>query len=304
MTDFVPSSRFFMWRAVIAMAHADGIVRAEERELIDHYLGIIAFSREQRDQLDLDILEPQDCASLFKSITEPEDQQKFFEYARIMAWSDGDLHAQEEAIMDVLTSSDTQQLDLGSLRSSLRQSKASKPASLTGNSFAPLLKNILQKNGTGADHGAGGISDSRFYMWRSIFALAHIDEIVTVEEQSFLTDILNQLPFSAYQRGILQNDLEHPKDAIEMFHAVSDQNDRSQFFYFARLLSRCDGDFGPEEQELMTKLERLHVQEVDFSAMMRDVRLSLDEEKAPAAKQTSPSAGGGSLLEWLKRKIK
>jgi hypothetical protein len=122
------------------------------------------------------------------------------------------------------------------------------------------------------------ITESEFYMWRSVFAIAHADDMISDMELEFMQDILDKYPFSDFQRDILKNDIREKQDIMSMFTLVSEQEHRSQFFYFARMLCWCDGDFDEQEQEIMTILKKSHIENLDFDAMLSTVTMELDEE--------------------------
>ena len=41
----------------------------------------------------------------------------------------------------------------------------------------------------------GEVSESRFYMWRTLFSVAHADNVVTDEEIAFMAHILEDINF-------------------------------------------------------------------------------------------------------------
>lgn len=121
------------------------------------------------------------------------------------------------------------------------------------------------------------MTESRFYMWRAVFALAHADHIVTDEERKFMVRILATEGFSEEQETILRQDMETAQEVGNMFLKVSDPEDRSQFFYFARMLLWSDGDFAQQEQKLLTELGKDHFKSVDFDHMIGTVDMELED---------------------------
>ncbi|NCC21325.1 MAG: TerB family tellurite resistance protein [Alphaproteobacteria bacterium] len=116
------------------------------------------------------------------------------------------------------------------------------------------------------------ITESRFYMWRAIFAMAHADGIVTAEESEFMTEYLEHVDFSDAQRKILEEDMRSQQSVPDMFAKITEQSDRSQFFYFARLLAWCDGDFDAQEQAILDKLKVSHLAGLDMELISKSVR--------------------------------
>ena len=125
------------------------------------------------------------------------------------------------------------------------------------------------------------ISQSRFYMWRTVFAVAHADGVVTDEEVKFMARILEDVDFSTAQKFILRGDIADPKDCEQMFEQITDPKDRAEFFDFARDLVHADGEFGAEEQSVMADLYKKHFQEADIDKLIGTVSLELEEGTTP-----------------------
>ena len=102
MPNSVNDSRFNMWRAVVAMVHADGVVTPHELDFINQYMAALSLTSEQSAQIADDLKQPQDVFKMFALVTAPEDQRDFFSLARALSWSDGDFDAQEEKIIKQL----------------------------------------------------------------------------------------------------------------------------------------------------------------------------------------------------------
>ncbi len=124
-----------------------------------------------------------------------------------------------------------------------------------------------------------GVSDSRFYMWRTLFAVAHADRVLTDEEIRFMVETLEDIPFSGQQRTVLEDDIRTPKDVMEMFVRVTDQKDQAEFFDLARELVWIDGDYGSEEQEAMLRLKKKHIGEVNVDNLVGSVEKKFEGER-------------------------
>lgn len=120
------------------------------------------------------------------------------------------------------------------------------------------------------------VTDSQFYMWRTLFAISHADNVLTAEEIRYMTEILEEIPFSEGQKNTLRNDIANPQDIEAMFVKISDQNDRTEFFNFARELVWIDGDFGEDEQAIMVRLKQLHIMDIDVDKLVGNVQLQLE----------------------------
>lgn len=138
------------------------------------------------------------------------------------------------------------------------------------------------------------MTESRFYMWRALFAIAHADEVVSSEERSFMHKTLQTHPFSPEQVATLEQDMKIRQDVTKLFEKITDPQDRSQFFDFARTLVWCDGDYGAKEQEVLLKLNREHVRSADFDSLDNTRSLELDEEsQIPSRPAYAPAPRAG-----------
>lgn len=152
------------------------------------------------------------------------------------------------------------------------------------------------------------VGNDVFYMWRAIFALAHVDHVVTDEERRFMFDTLSRVSFSSAQIEILTKDIEEAQDIGEMFSKINTSHARSQFFYFARMMVWCDGDYDEQEQQIMLDLKKAHVKSVDLEALVGSVEFQFNEEAksdlAQDMKDIDTGKGdfmGGILSKFLKR---
>lgn len=122
------------------------------------------------------------------------------------------------------------------------------------------------------------VTDSRFYMWRTLFAIAHADNVVTDDEVKFMAHVLEDVEFSAEQEATLKDDIMKAKDVEQMFRGVTDHDDREKFFEFARDIVWVDGEYSEEEQAAMVKLLRMHYKERDVDSLVGTVDLELEDD--------------------------
>lgn len=153
---------------------------------------------------------------------------------------------------------------------------------------------------------AGGVCDDEFYMWRAIFAMAHADHVVTPEERRFMYDALGKIAFSPTQQDVLKGDIENACDAVELFSMIEEQEYRCRFFYFARMLVWCDGDFDAQEQKIFLELEKTHAETVDMDSLIGKVDMELQDNQKSWIKedmQDSTATGhmGGFLNAFIRR---
>ena len=279
MTASLTDSRFHMWRTVFALAHADGQVTDQERRFMQIYLSRVPADFRQKEILQKDVAQAQDVAVMFAKITVEKDVEDFFNFARLLVWCDGDFGAQESQIMERLRQAKVSPQATENLLTKLRISGQKKSGWLRKmHASVDGLKDIFEMI-PGMGDSESGVTNSRFFMWRAVFAIVHADNVVTPEERKYLNGVLAREPFNMEQRLILEKDIDTAQDIAEMFVKIEEQNDRSQFFYHARLVVWSDGDFGEQEQKIMTLLKRTHISTLDFDKVINDLDLKLDDEQ-------------------------
>ena len=99
------------------------------------------------------------------------------------------------------------------------------------------------------------ISESKLYIWRTLFALAHVDNVISPEERVFMKDAIENTGFSKDQIEILKDDMNNPHDILEMFRGITDKQDQIDFFNCANALIWIDGEFHTKEKAALTALK-------------------------------------------------
>lgn len=148
------------------------------------------------------------------------------------------------------------------------------------------------------------VGTSKFYMLRCIVAMAHADGIVTEEEIAYAHALMNRMPLTDEQRGILENDLEEAQDIDDLLPYINDPNYRSQVVYFARLMAFKDGHLHPSEQELLDRLHANAIEGLDMDAIRAEVREAVQVEimlHDIEIDGNRPKKGGHFIpwLQWL-----
>lgn len=125
------------------------------------------------------------------------------------------------------------------------------------------------------------VTESEFYMWRALFALAHADNVVSEQEIRFMSEIMEDVSFSEEQTKILRSDIQTAQDPYSLFAQIEQSVDQARFFALAKQMVWVDGDFGHEEQAIMLMLKQKHVQNVSFEDLVEHVHLELEAEELP-----------------------
>jgi len=116
------------------------------------------------------------------------------------------------------------------------------------------------------------LSDSRFHMWRAVFAMAHVDGEVTDDEVTFVENYLERVPFSDAHKEALRQDLSVPQKVSEMLAHVSDPADQSDFFQFSQMLVLADDDYSASEKAILERMRGAQADAVGTEDMLRKIR--------------------------------
>ncbi len=102
----VPESKFYLWRAAVAMAHADSVVTEEEERFLESLLKNQDLSTEQREILANDLKTGksfQELDKVFAKITHPPDRAMVLHYGRTIFHQDRDFSDKEKKVYDYLS---------------------------------------------------------------------------------------------------------------------------------------------------------------------------------------------------------
>ncbi len=120
----VSTSKFYMFRCLIVMAHADGEICDEERAYISAFINRLPFTQEQEEILEKDFEEAQPIGKLLTYINDPLYRGQVVYFARIMAYKDGELHPNEEALLERLNANATDGLDMEAIKAHVTKAVA------------------------------------------------------------------------------------------------------------------------------------------------------------------------------------
>jgi len=120
------------------------------------------------------------------------------------------------------------------------------------------------------------LTESRFYMWRTVVAMVHADGVVTPHELAFVNDYISDIELSPSQLEILRDDLGVEQDIYEMFVNIKNRQDKIDFFSLARALSWCDGDLDQQEKEIIDRLQKIDDNQDALSVLEESRELVLE----------------------------
>ena len=97
--DSASDELFIVWRCIIAMAHADGVINDKEFKFIRRYINNFRFSTEQKEILQNDFILAPEVSSLLNLITDISHKRRLIQMAERVALSDGFLSNEETALL-------------------------------------------------------------------------------------------------------------------------------------------------------------------------------------------------------------
>ncbi|HYD18466.1 MAG TPA: DUF533 domain-containing protein [Patescibacteria group bacterium] len=117
----VGHSQFYMWRCVVALAHADGRVAPAERDYLNGVFSRMNLTAAQKSTFHDDLANPQDLPALLRQINEPEWRGQLIYFGGLLARADGDLDPSEDAILKKLHADQLASLDMEQIRRDVKK---------------------------------------------------------------------------------------------------------------------------------------------------------------------------------------
>lgn len=118
-------SLYNMWRCVVCIAHADGIVQPEERTYLEKIFvnlqRVHGMTPTQKVTLMADLETPQNLADLLPKVKEPQYRSQLLYFGTILAHADGVVTEDEERVLDMLRAQQMDEVDAGKLREEIRK---------------------------------------------------------------------------------------------------------------------------------------------------------------------------------------
>lgn len=257
-------SRFYMWRAVFAIAHTDGRVSSEEIAFAQNYIRNVPFSNEQKETLLEDLHNPQDVREMLDHVTDMADQADFFQFATMLGWSDSDYSSSEQKLIERLNDVQMARFNKDDIARKIRESRkaAILRRAVEDEEFArqardvSSLANVIRFVMPWMDAKTMEPPDAEmFALWRAVFSLVHADDEVTEEERGYIDGMMHVFRFSDEQKSIIARDLDEAEDVVKFFSALKSERHQKQFFVMARTVLWVDGEFQDAEKQAVARLK-------------------------------------------------
>lgn len=301
-------SRFYMWRAVFAMAHIDGKITPEELSFARQYLANAPFTQAQKDILIHDLDVPQNVGEMLLNVSDMADQADFFQFSHMLAWKDGEFSAQEQNLLERLTEEQMQKFNRAKIAESMRESrkaailrraiedKAFVLQARDVSGFANVIRFVVpwmeMKTFVAPD-------TEMFALWRAVFSLVHADGEIAAEERGYIEGMMEVFRFSQEQRSIIEADLTQAPDTLALFQALKNIRHCKQFFVMARPIIWCDGLFHDKERALIEQITALLGQD----AAHYEGELRWIDRKPDAAPSNALETGEEAMMQGVVRQM-
>jgi uncharacterized membrane protein YebE (DUF533 family) len=116
----ISNSLFYMWRCIIVIAHADGMIHDKERAYFANIFSnmdrVYGLSEEQKQAFADDLVNEKKISDLIRHINDPEIRGQLIYFGGLLARIDGDMHPSEEAILKKLHADQMASLDMEQIR--------------------------------------------------------------------------------------------------------------------------------------------------------------------------------------------
>ena len=114
------NSKFYMWRCVTAMAHADGLIHEDEVAYLDKIFARMLergeVTPEAYSTLKEDLQKPQNISALLAHIDNPKYRGQVIYFARLLAFADGENSPSEEQLLKRMHIDVTSGLDMEAIQ--------------------------------------------------------------------------------------------------------------------------------------------------------------------------------------------
>lgn len=129
MTEAFNESKFAMWRCIIGMAHADGILHEDEQTylttIFDNMRDRAGMPADMHDILVEDLHNPKDPSQFMGKIVDPAFRSQLVYFARLLAYKDGEKHPDEAQLLHMMKAEMSGGVDMEALRAEVRANVAS-----------------------------------------------------------------------------------------------------------------------------------------------------------------------------------
>ncbi len=133
------------------------------------------------------------------------------------------------------------------------------------------------------------LSDSLFYMWRCVIAIAHADGTIPAQERDYLDKVIGNLEriygLTPDQDKVLEADLKEPRKISDLLPHVTAPEDRASLIYFGDLVAHADGTITPNEHNILQKLHDDQMKTIDVQKLKLEIDADIAARRDERARE-------------------
>ena len=150
------------------------------------------------------------------------------------------------------------------------------------------------------------ISNSTFYMWRCVIAVAHADGVVHDAERAYIKKIIANMDrvygLTPEQKATFASDLDSSQSQSipELLSHINEPACRGQLIYFGGLMARAGGVPDPREEDILKKLRIDQMASLNMAEINAHVKEAVNDEMFRhdlAMQEIHPQRGLFSVLD-------
>lgn len=151
------------------------------------------------------------------------------------------------------------------------------------------------------------LNDSQLAVYEGMIALAWADHTLDANEKKELHDLINyNNRLSNEQREKLHNDVDTKIDINDVWHRITDKQDRAHLLNMAIDIFNQDGKFCDTEQDLYYNLRQRYLVTIDMDTLRKDfdaLILERQQGKQKIENDNNEFRKKFSLFEAIKQKF-
>ncbi len=122
--------------------------------------------------------------------------------------------------------------------------------------------------------------ESKFCMWRCVFAVASVDGVISTKEHEWMWELLRKLKLSRDQSQLLQREIKQPSRIDNLVSKVTEPADRAQLVHLCRVMAHLDELLMEDEASILSTLKEAVEANVDEAQTKRELAEVMTKAKA------------------------
>lgn len=147
--------------------------------------------------------------------------------------------------------------------------------------------------------------ESKFFMLRSLIAIAHIDGRLHPSEIEYIREIVELDDFAEDERKIIENCFQRPEDIALLAPKIVDTEEKIKLLYFAHILVYVDQELHPTEKDVITRLHYYFAKDenIDVDFIKKTTQMFLERHGYISSNNEAempPTENINDPVQWFK----